>query len=152
MEIQRLIRMLILIPPPESFQVVVRGNGFLHARDVQKVLCSFRVNDTVTLSESERFQGASEIPTACSWLSAQFRTENLSLFLCTLLNSHKSTKWKSTNDATLGCNWLRGSNLTLPFFGKVSCKSLRSLEVLWSTFCELEFYILEKRLYLHNVT
>ncbi|XP_075901033.1 anthrax toxin receptor 1-like [Nelusetta ayraudi] len=32
----------------ESFQVVVRGNGFLHARDVQNVLCSFRVNDTVT--------------------------------------------------------------------------------------------------------
>ncbi|TNM91925.1 hypothetical protein fugu_018937 [Takifugu bimaculatus] len=32
----------------ESFQVVVKGNGFLHARDVQKVLCSFRVNDTVT--------------------------------------------------------------------------------------------------------
>uniref|UniRef100_A0A665VQD9 Anthrax toxin receptor 1 n=1 Tax=Echeneis naucrates TaxID=173247 RepID=A0A665VQD9_ECHNA len=30
----------------ESFQVVVRGNGFLHARDVQKVLCSFRINDT----------------------------------------------------------------------------------------------------------
>ncbi|XP_029024800.1 anthrax toxin receptor 1 [Betta splendens] len=33
----------------ESFQVVVRGNGFLHARDVQKVLCSFRINDTVTV-------------------------------------------------------------------------------------------------------
>uniref|UniRef100_A0A8C5HFG7 Anthrax toxin receptor 1 n=1 Tax=Gouania willdenowi TaxID=441366 RepID=A0A8C5HFG7_GOUWI len=36
----------------ESFQVVVKGNGFLHARDEQKVLCSFRINDTVTLSES----------------------------------------------------------------------------------------------------
>eukprot|EP00064_Thunnus_orientalis_P008994 superscaffoldBa00001110_g9017 len=34
----------------ESFQVVVRGNGFLHSRDVQKVLCSFRINDTVTLT------------------------------------------------------------------------------------------------------
>ncbi|XP_035803454.1 anthrax toxin receptor 1 isoform X2 [Amphiprion ocellaris] len=33
----------------ESFQVVVKGNGFLHARDVQKVLCSFRINDTMTL-------------------------------------------------------------------------------------------------------
>uniref|UniRef100_A0A668AXJ5 Anthrax toxin receptor 1 n=1 Tax=Myripristis murdjan TaxID=586833 RepID=A0A668AXJ5_9TELE len=32
----------------ESFQVVVRGNGFLHARNVDKVLCSFRINDTVT--------------------------------------------------------------------------------------------------------
>uniref|UniRef100_A0AAX7U279 Anthrax toxin receptor 1 n=1 Tax=Astatotilapia calliptera TaxID=8154 RepID=A0AAX7U279_ASTCA len=30
----------------ESFQVVVSGNGFLHARDVQKVLCSFWINDT----------------------------------------------------------------------------------------------------------
>ncbi|MBN3300576.1 ANTR1 protein, partial [Amia calva] len=35
----------------ESFQVVVRGNGFLHARNVEKVLCSFRINDTVTLME-----------------------------------------------------------------------------------------------------
>ncbi|XP_076019984.1 anthrax toxin receptor 1 [Genypterus blacodes] len=33
----------------ESFQVVVKGNGFLHARNVQEVLCSFRINDTVTL-------------------------------------------------------------------------------------------------------
>ncbi|KAI3372430.1 hypothetical protein L3Q82_022915 [Scortum barcoo] len=32
----------------ESFQVVVRGNGFHHARNVDKVLCSFRINDTVT--------------------------------------------------------------------------------------------------------
>ncbi|XP_051507899.1 anthrax toxin receptor 1-like isoform X2 [Myxocyprinus asiaticus] len=34
----------------DSFQVVVRGNGFLHARDINQVLCSFRVNDTVTLT------------------------------------------------------------------------------------------------------
>ncbi|XP_018589982.1 anthrax toxin receptor 1 isoform X2 [Scleropages formosus] len=33
----------------ESFQVVVRGNGFLHSRNVDKVLCSFRINDTLTL-------------------------------------------------------------------------------------------------------
>lgn len=32
----------------ESFQVVVRGRGFLHARNVDKVLCSFRINDTLT--------------------------------------------------------------------------------------------------------
>uniref|UniRef100_A0A8C4ZC04 ANTXR cell adhesion molecule 1 n=1 Tax=Gadus morhua TaxID=8049 RepID=A0A8C4ZC04_GADMO len=38
----------------ESFQVVVKGNGFLHARDVRKVLCSFRINDTLTLSEWNR--------------------------------------------------------------------------------------------------
>uniref|UniRef100_A0A8D3ED01 Anthrax toxin receptor 1 n=1 Tax=Scophthalmus maximus TaxID=52904 RepID=A0A8D3ED01_SCOMX len=35
----------------ESFQVVVKGNGFLYARDVQKVLCSFRINDTDALSK-----------------------------------------------------------------------------------------------------
>uniref|UniRef100_A0A8C9TV88 ANTXR cell adhesion molecule 1 n=1 Tax=Scleropages formosus TaxID=113540 RepID=A0A8C9TV88_SCLFO len=35
----------------ESFQVVVRGNGFLHSRNVDKVLCSFRINDTLTLSK-----------------------------------------------------------------------------------------------------
>uniref|UniRef100_A0AAY4BNY8 Anthrax toxin receptor 1 n=1 Tax=Denticeps clupeoides TaxID=299321 RepID=A0AAY4BNY8_9TELE len=33
---------------PETFQVVVRGNGFLHARNVEKVLCSFRINETLT--------------------------------------------------------------------------------------------------------
>lgn len=32
----------------ETFQVVVRGNGFLHARNVEKVMCSFRINDTLT--------------------------------------------------------------------------------------------------------
>lgn len=35
----------------ESFQVVVRGNGFLHARNINQVLCSFKVNDTMTISE-----------------------------------------------------------------------------------------------------
>ncbi|KAG8518730.1 Anthrax toxin receptor 1, partial [Galemys pyrenaicus] len=33
----------------ESFQVVVRGNGFRHARNVDRVLCSFKINDSVTL-------------------------------------------------------------------------------------------------------
>ncbi|XP_057176290.1 anthrax toxin receptor 1 isoform X2 [Triplophysa rosa] len=33
----------------ESFEVVVRGNGFLHARDVNRILCSFRVNNTITV-------------------------------------------------------------------------------------------------------
>ncbi|KAF6731489.1 Anthrax toxin receptor 1 [Oryzias melastigma] len=35
----------------ESFQVVVRGNGFLHARNINKVLCSFKLNDTHSLDE-----------------------------------------------------------------------------------------------------
>ncbi|KAM6956166.1 anthrax toxin receptor 1 [Aplochiton taeniatus] len=35
----------------EKFQVVVRGNGFLHARDINQVLCSFKLNDTHTLDE-----------------------------------------------------------------------------------------------------
>ncbi|XP_036398744.1 anthrax toxin receptor 1 [Megalops cyprinoides] len=35
----------------ESFQVVVRGNGFLHARNIDQVLCSFKVNDTVTINK-----------------------------------------------------------------------------------------------------
>ena len=29
----------------------MRGNGFRHARNVDRVLCSFRINDTVTLSK-----------------------------------------------------------------------------------------------------
>ncbi|XP_073686061.1 anthrax toxin receptor 1 [Garra rufa] len=33
----------------ESFEVVVRGNGFLHARDVNRILCSFRINSTHTV-------------------------------------------------------------------------------------------------------
>ncbi|CAH7163737.1 Antxr1 [Phodopus roborovskii] len=36
----------------ESFQVVVRGNGFRHARNVDRVLCSFKINDSVTLNGS----------------------------------------------------------------------------------------------------
>ncbi|XP_025070612.1 anthrax toxin receptor-like [Alligator sinensis] len=35
----------------ESFQVVVRGNGFYHARNIDQVLCSFKINDTITISE-----------------------------------------------------------------------------------------------------
>ncbi|XP_026867917.2 anthrax toxin receptor 1 isoform X2 [Electrophorus electricus] len=35
----------------ELFQVVVKGNGFLHARNINQVLCSFKVNDTLTVDE-----------------------------------------------------------------------------------------------------
>ncbi|KAI5108066.1 anthrax toxin receptor 1 [Silurus meridionalis] len=35
----------------EAFQVVVRGNGFLYARNTNQVLCSFKINDTVTVNE-----------------------------------------------------------------------------------------------------
>uniref|UniRef100_A0A8C5BE19 ANTXR cell adhesion molecule 1d n=1 Tax=Gadus morhua TaxID=8049 RepID=A0A8C5BE19_GADMO len=35
----------------ERFQVVVRGNGFLHARNTDQVLCSFKLNDTHSLDE-----------------------------------------------------------------------------------------------------
>ncbi|XP_015233146.1 PREDICTED: anthrax toxin receptor 1-like [Cyprinodon variegatus] len=35
----------------ERFQVVVRGNGFLHARNINQVLCSFKLNDTHTVDE-----------------------------------------------------------------------------------------------------
>uniref|UniRef100_A0A3B1IJS6 Anthrax toxin receptor 1 n=1 Tax=Astyanax mexicanus TaxID=7994 RepID=A0A3B1IJS6_ASTMX len=35
----------------ESFDVVVRGNGFLSTRDASRVLCSFHINDTVTISK-----------------------------------------------------------------------------------------------------
>ncbi|XP_034057692.1 anthrax toxin receptor 1 isoform X1 [Gymnodraco acuticeps] len=35
----------------ERFQVVVRGNGFLHARNTDQVLCSFKLNDTHSVDE-----------------------------------------------------------------------------------------------------
>ncbi|KAL8186788.1 UNVERIFIED_CONTAM: Anthrax toxin receptor 1, partial [Gekko kuhli] len=35
----------------ESYQVVVKGNGFYHARNPEQVLCSFKINSTVTLNE-----------------------------------------------------------------------------------------------------
>uniref|UniRef100_A0A8B9S3S9 Anthrax toxin receptor 1 n=1 Tax=Apteryx owenii TaxID=8824 RepID=A0A8B9S3S9_APTOW len=35
----------------ESFQVVVRGNGFYHARNIDQVLCSFKLNDSLTISK-----------------------------------------------------------------------------------------------------
>uniref|UniRef100_A0A3B4B6E3 Anthrax toxin receptor 1 n=1 Tax=Periophthalmus magnuspinnatus TaxID=409849 RepID=A0A3B4B6E3_9GOBI len=37
----------------EHFQVVVRGNGFLHARNINQVLCSFKLNETHTVAEIE---------------------------------------------------------------------------------------------------
>uniref|UniRef100_S4RHU7 Anthrax toxin receptor extracellular domain-containing protein n=1 Tax=Petromyzon marinus TaxID=7757 RepID=S4RHU7_PETMA len=36
----------------ESFQVVVRGNGFSHSRNTEQVLCSFKINDSVTITEN----------------------------------------------------------------------------------------------------
>ncbi|XP_058242592.1 anthrax toxin receptor 1 isoform X2 [Hemibagrus wyckioides] len=35
----------------EAFQVVVRGRGFLYARNIDQVLCSFKINGTVTVNE-----------------------------------------------------------------------------------------------------
>ncbi|KAG7236364.1 hypothetical protein INR49_001061 [Caranx melampygus] len=35
----------------ERFQVVVRGNGFLHARNTDQVRCSFKLNETYTVDE-----------------------------------------------------------------------------------------------------
>ncbi|XP_042289809.1 anthrax toxin receptor 1 isoform X2 [Thunnus maccoyii] len=35
----------------ERFQVVVRGNGFLHARNTDQVRCSFKLNDTYSMDE-----------------------------------------------------------------------------------------------------
>ncbi|NWV75797.1 ANTR1 protein, partial [Dasyornis broadbenti] len=39
----------------ESFQVVVRGNGFYHARNIDQVLCSFKLNDSLTINEKPSF-------------------------------------------------------------------------------------------------
>ncbi|XP_062926741.1 anthrax toxin receptor 1 [Mobula hypostoma] len=35
----------------ESYQVVIRGNGFSHARDIDQVLCSFKINNTNVITE-----------------------------------------------------------------------------------------------------
>uniref|UniRef100_H3DGH9 Anthrax toxin receptor n=1 Tax=Tetraodon nigroviridis TaxID=99883 RepID=H3DGH9_TETNG len=35
----------------ESFEVVVKGNGFLHARNIDQVLCSFKLNNTLSVDE-----------------------------------------------------------------------------------------------------
>ncbi|KAG8008991.1 Anthrax toxin receptor 1, partial [Nibea albiflora] len=42
---------ILAAEPSKSFQVVVRGNGFLHARNINQVLCSFKINDTITINE-----------------------------------------------------------------------------------------------------
>ncbi|NXX22773.1 ANTR1 protein, partial [Podargus strigoides] len=39
----------------EPFQVVVRGNGFYHARNIDQVLCSFKLNDSLTINEKPTF-------------------------------------------------------------------------------------------------
>uniref|UniRef100_A0A8C1TAM1 Anthrax toxin receptor 1 n=1 Tax=Cyprinus carpio TaxID=7962 RepID=A0A8C1TAM1_CYPCA len=51
----------------EAFQVVVRGNGFLHARNVDKVLCSFRINDTLTRSKYNKRDRVLGLHTDCFW-------------------------------------------------------------------------------------
>lgn len=43
--------MVLFVFVSESFQVVVRGNGFLHARNIDQVLCSFKLNDTLTVGK-----------------------------------------------------------------------------------------------------
>ncbi|XP_053548149.1 anthrax toxin receptor 1 [Bombina bombina] len=35
----------------ESFEVVVRGNGFYHARNIDQVMCSFKINENSTINE-----------------------------------------------------------------------------------------------------
>ncbi|KAM6446297.1 anthrax toxin receptor-like isoform 1-T1 [Liasis olivaceus] len=35
----------------ESYQVVVKGNGFYYARNIDQVLCSFKINNSITLNE-----------------------------------------------------------------------------------------------------
>lgn len=40
------LALFLFVSASESFQVVVRGNGFLHARNIDQVLCSFKLNDT----------------------------------------------------------------------------------------------------------
>uniref|UniRef100_A0A8C7GXK0 Anthrax toxin receptor 1 n=1 Tax=Oncorhynchus kisutch TaxID=8019 RepID=A0A8C7GXK0_ONCKI len=52
----------------ESFQVVVRGNGFLHARNIEQVLCSFKVNDTLTISDIICFHLACPVLNPCASL------------------------------------------------------------------------------------
>lgn len=42
---------IIFVFVSESFQVVVRGNGFLHARNINQVLCSFKLNDTYSVGK-----------------------------------------------------------------------------------------------------
>lgn len=141
MEAQLLLRMLTLIPLPESFQVVVRGNGFLHARDVQKVLCSFRVNDTVTLSKPERFQETSifqQLVHDCRH-SAGLRMNSSSSAYCCVATKAQSRKARMMqHPAAIGSEGK--IQLTFIVIGKVSCESQRtmgrSLEVLSSIFCE----------------
>lgn len=42
---------LLVVFLSERFQVVVRGNGFLHARNTDQVRCSFKLNETYTVGE-----------------------------------------------------------------------------------------------------
>lgn len=61
---------------PESFQVVVTGNGFLHARNVDKVLCSFRINDTVTKSKSTITNQNVSYTHHTLWVTRSYRAGN----------------------------------------------------------------------------
>ncbi len=74
----------------EVFQVVVRGNGFLHARNVDKVLCSFRINDTLTRSKYLEI-----LPSLCNLKKKLFTPKfwHYLLILCVVSNLYTFFCW-----------------------------------------------------------
>lgn len=95
----------------ESFQVVVRGNGFYHARNIDQVLCSFKLNDSLTIS---KFAG---------WWKL------CPLWLCHL----RSDRWYSPSLVHVG------GVLTVDL-GVAPNRSLKSIFIqscdLWALYCE----------------
>ncbi|KAI5624565.1 anthrax toxin receptor 1-like [Silurus asotus] len=90
----------------ESFQVVVRGNGFLHARDERRVLCSFRINDTFTINAVMRVVRIAPV-TVAPLVSLLFfippRIKERSAFLFVSLNDGISFISSSISISARGC-------------------------------------------------
>uniref|UniRef100_A0AAQ4RYY5 VWFA domain-containing protein n=1 Tax=Gasterosteus aculeatus aculeatus TaxID=481459 RepID=A0AAQ4RYY5_GASAC len=84
----------------ESFQVVVRGNGFLHARNVDKVRCSFRINETLTKTEKPLIVEDTYLICPAPVLQEEGMTANLYVSM----NEGLSFISSSVTISTVGCS------------------------------------------------
>ncbi|XP_066507174.1 anthrax toxin receptor 1 [Hoplias malabaricus] len=83
----------------ESFEVVVRGNGFLSTRDASRVLCSFRINDTFTVMKRPLM--VEDTYLLCP--APVLKEEGMSASLYVSMNNGLSFISSSTTISTLHC-------------------------------------------------